>query len=59
MTRARPTFLVPLLAVGLLFSAHGAGAQIVVTGPATPATRSLTAWFAHHIPSTVCRARAV
>lgn len=55
MMRARPLFsvlfLVPLLAVGLLFSPRGAGAQIVVTGPATPAARSLTTWFARHIPA--------
>lgn len=51
----RPLFIapriVPLLVVGLLLAPHRAGAQIVVTGPATPTTRSLTAWFARHIPA--------
>jgi hypothetical protein len=51
MTRARSLLLVPLLAAGLLLSPHGAGAQLVVTGPATPTARSLTSWFAHHIPA--------
>lgn len=55
MTRARtpfiPCLLVPLLTAGLLLAPRGAGAQIVVTGPATPAARSLTAWFTHHIPA--------
>jgi hypothetical protein len=51
MTRARLLFLVPLLAAGLLLAPRGAGAQIVVTGPATLTARSLTSWFAHHIPA--------
>ncbi len=55
MTRAHSLFLgsviVPLLAAGLLLAPRGAGAQIVVTGPVTPAARSLTSWFAHHIPA--------
>ncbi len=51
MSRVPPQIIVPLLAAGLLFSAHAAGAQIVVTGPATPTSRSLTGWFAHHIPA--------
>ncbi len=51
MTRARVLLLVPLLAAGLLLAPRGAGAQIVVSGPATPASRSLTAWFAHHVPA--------
>lgn len=55
MMRARslpfiPLF-VPLLAAGLLLAPSRAGAQIVVTGPATPAARSLTAWFTRHIPA--------
>ena len=51
MKRARLLLLVPLLAAGLLLSPHGAGAQIVVTGPVTPTARSLTSWFARHIPA--------
>lgn len=55
MTRVRPLssslLLVPLLAAGLLLAPHRAGAQIVVTGPLTPAARSLTAWFPRHIPA--------
>jgi len=51
MTRARSLFLVPLLAAGLLLPPRGVGAQIVVTGPVTPTARSLTSWFARHIPA--------
>lgn len=55
MTRVRPhsssLLLVPLLAAGLLLAPRGVGAQIVVTGPPTPAARSLTAWFPRHIPA--------
>ena len=55
MARAHPLFIVPfivpLLAAGLLLAPQGAGAQIIVTGPATPTARSLTAWFARHIPA--------
>ena len=56
MTRARPLFMVPLLTVpllaaGLLLAPTGARAQIVVTGPATPASRSLMSWFARHVPA--------
>lgn len=51
MTRARLLLLVPLLAAGLLLAPRGAGAQIVVTGSATPTARSLTSWFARHIPA--------
>lgn len=56
MTRLRPLFsssllLVTLLAAGLLLASCRAGAQIVVTGPPTPAARSLTAWFPRHIPA--------
>ena len=51
MTRAHPLFIVLLLAASLLLPPHRAGAQIVVTGPATPTARSLTTWFGHHIPA--------
>jgi len=55
MTRPRPLLtaplLVPLLAAGLLLAPRGARAQIVVTGPTTPAARTLTAWFTRHIPA--------
>ena len=44
-------FVLVTLATGSLACARGAGAQIVVTGPATPTARSLTSWFAHHIPA--------
>ena len=40
-----------LLAAVLLLASHKASAQIVVTGPITPATHTLTVWFAHHIPA--------
>jgi hypothetical protein len=36
---------------GFLVSAPRADAQIVVTGPATPAAHILMAWFAHHLPA--------
>ncbi len=51
MTRLRSLFLVPLLAAGLCLFARGAHAQLVVTGPATPVSHSLTLWFEHHIPA--------
>ena len=51
MTRAHSLFWVPLLAAGLLLSGRSARAQIVVTGPSTPVARSLTLWFARHIPA--------
>jgi len=55
MTRAHSLFIVPvivpLLAAGLLLLPHGAGAQIVVSGPATPTARLLTSWFTRHIPA--------
>ena len=56
MTRARtpliPTLLlIPCLAAGLLLAPRIASAQLVVTGPSTPTSAALTAWFDHHIPA--------
>lgn len=51
MARARSLFLLLLLAAGLVLSARHAHAQIIVTGPGTPVSRSLTLWFEHHIPT--------
>ena len=56
MTRANMPSLktwpfIPLLAAGLLLSPRPAAAQMIVGGPATPAARTLTAWFQQHIPA--------
>ena len=56
MTRARTPLissllLIPCLAAGLLLAPRGAQAQLVVTGPPTPVSTALTAWFDHHIPA--------
>jgi hypothetical protein len=39
------------VAGGLLLAPRAAGAQTVVSGPATPASRALAAWLAHHVPA--------
>ena len=47
---SRLLLLVPLLAAGLLL-AHGASAQLIVTGPPTPAAQALGSWWGQHIPT--------
>ena len=51
MAHARLPLHLLALAAGLFLAPHAARAQIVVTGPVTPTARTLTAWFARHIPA--------
>ncbi len=51
MACSRLLLLVPLLAAGLLLAPRGAQAQLIVTGPPTPAAQALASWWDQHIPA--------
>ena len=56
MTRLRKLSIklllsIPCLAAGLLLAPHVATAQLVVTGPPSPASALLSSWFDRHIPA--------
>lgn len=51
MARSCYQLFVPALALGLLLVPHRAKAQLIVTGPSTPAAQALVSWWDLHIPS--------